>query len=381
MRKIVSVILTCSAALLASAAGLSMADQSPPASGQSLTPLADNTWDYVKARHLLFRAGFGGRPEEVERLHALGLRKAVDFLVDYKSQPDVALPPPEAPKDEVSETALSKLSPEDRQKAQQQKRRNDQLHFQAIRQWWVKRMVESPRPLEEKLVLFWHGHFATEFRTVRNSEAMLRQNQLFWEHAAGNYGKLLHGIVHDPAMLRYLDNNTNVKGKPNENLAREIMELFAMGVDQGYTQADIREAARALTGYTYDHHSGQFRYVAAQHDDGPKTIFGKCGNWTGTIDACIQHAAAAEQPDPRTLKQLKVDRDRVDREIKFILQNPGETELDQDESQQALKRCRARRAQVDAKIAEAESQLQRPAKAPSLELLSFSYEQARILIS
>jgi uncharacterized protein (DUF1800 family) len=312
-------MLTGIAALLLGVAGLGMADQSAPESSQSLMPLADSAWDYAKARHLLFRAGFGGPPEEVEKLHALGLRKAVDFLVDYKSQPDVDLPPPEPPKDEVTESTLRKLTPEERQKAQQQKRRNDQLDFQMIRQWWVKRLVESPRPLEEKLVLFWHGHFATEYRTVRNSQAMLRQNQLFREHAAGNFGKLLHGIVHDPAMLRYLDNNTNVKGKPNENLAREIMELFTMGEGQGYTEQDIKEAARALTGYTFDRETPSFRFAKFAHDTGSKTIFGKTGDCDGDqlVDLILQQPATPrfiarklfvffvhDEPSPATIEEL-----------------------------------------------------------------------------
>ncbi|MCP5110778.1 MAG: DUF1800 domain-containing protein, partial [bacterium] len=111
--------------------------------------------------------------------------------------------------------------------------------------------------------------------------SMYRQNQLFRENAAGNFRGLLYGILHDAAMIRYLDNNKNVKGHPNENLAREIMELFAMGEDQGYTEADIREAGRALTGYNFDHSTGQFRLNLNEHDAGEKTIFGKKGPWTG----------------------------------------------------------------------------------------------------
>ncbi|MCP5110541.1 MAG: DUF1800 domain-containing protein, partial [bacterium] len=141
-----------------------------------------------------------------------------------------------------------------------------------LRNWWFERMAQSPRQLEEKLTLFWHGHFATEYRTVRSSYAMYLQNQLFREHAAGNFGALLHGIVHDPAMLRYLDNNSNIKGRPNENLAREIMELFSLG-EGNYTEEDIMEGARALTGYTYDTNASQFRFVVSRHDTGNKTIF------------------------------------------------------------------------------------------------------------
>jgi uncharacterized protein (DUF1800 family) len=150
-----------------------------------------------------------------------------------------------------------------------------------LRRWWLARMVESPRPLQEKLTLFWHGHFATQQSVVANNYAIYRQNELFREHAAGNFGALLYGIVHDPAMIRYLDNNTNVKGHANENLAREIMELFAMGAYQGYDEKDVREAARALTGYTFDNRSSQFRFLQAKHDSAEKTVFGQKGPWSG----------------------------------------------------------------------------------------------------
>lgn len=265
----------------------------PPERG-SLEAIADDAWNYAKARHLLFRAGFGGTPEEVTKLHALGLHKAVDFLVDYHNQPDVDIPLGPAVK-VPDPVALRKLSQEERQKLLQQNRREDAQYMVDVRHWWVQRMVKSPRPLEEKLVLFWHGHFATEWRTVRNSHAMALQNQLIREHAAGNFGKLLHQIIYDAAMLRYLDNNRNVKAKPNENLAREIMELFAMGEGQGYTEDDVIQGARALTGYHFDPRTLQFRFVAQQHDTNEKVIFGKKGKWNGEqfVDLILAQPATA----------------------------------------------------------------------------------------
>ena len=247
-----------------------------------LKPLAPEKWDYAKARHLLVRAGFGGTPQEIEKLHAMGLYKAVDHLVEFYRQPasgpslDLTPPLPVDPLESKMKIrgrgtgpwAWTARSVEANQLVQ-------------IRRWWLQRMVESPRPLQEKLALFWHGHFASQDSVVQNSYTMLRQNQFFREQAAGNFGALLYGIVHDPAMIRYLDNNKNAKGKPNENLAREIMELFSMGVDQGYTEQDIVEAARALTGYNFDHATGTYRFLYNQHDTTEKTIFGKKGPWTG----------------------------------------------------------------------------------------------------
>ena len=247
-----------------------------------LKPLSPDAWDYAKARHLLVRAGFGGTQQEVEKLCSMGLYKAVDYLVDFHRQP-----PADALLDAAPPLAADPLEGKLRNgfvRGRAAAVRNRSVtgdQFGRLRQWWLKRLVESPRPLQEKLTLFWHGHFATQQSVVNNSYTMYHQNQLFREHAAGNFGGLLYGIVHDPVMIRYLDNNQNVKGHPNENLAREIMELFAMGEDQGYTEADIREAARALTGYTYDNNTGQFRVAHDKHDAGEKTIFGKKGNWTG----------------------------------------------------------------------------------------------------
>lgn len=246
-----------------------------------LKPLSPEAWDYAKARHLLVRAGFGGTAQEVQQLFSMGLYKAVDHLVDFHRQPsadaslDVAPPSLADP----LESQLRNAFIQSQAAAPRQSVDGGQLG--RLRQWWLKRMVESPRPLQEKLTLFWHGHFATQQSVVQNSYTLYHQNQLFREHGAGNFGGLLYGIVHDPVMIRYLDNNLNVKGHANENLAREIMELFAMGVDQGYTEADIREAARALTGYTYDNNTGQFRFQHDKHDTSDKTVFGKTGPWTG----------------------------------------------------------------------------------------------------
>jgi uncharacterized protein (DUF1800 family) len=246
-----------------------------------LKPLSPEAWDYAKARHLLVRAGFGGTSQEVQQLFSMGLYNAVDHLVDFHRQPSAGASLDVAPPSlaDPLESQLRNAFIQSQAAAPRQSVDGGQLV--RLRQWWLKRMVESPRPLQEKLTLFWHGHFATQQSVVQNSYTLYHQNQLFREHGAGNFGGLLYGIVHDPVMIRYLDNNLNVKGHANENLAREIMELFAMGVDQGYTEADIREAARALTGYTYDNNTGQFRLQHDKHDTSDKTVFGKTGPWTG----------------------------------------------------------------------------------------------------
>ncbi len=300
-----------------------------------LKPLAPEAWDYAKARHLLGRAGFGGTPEEIAKLHAMGLHQAVDFLVDYRERPALSLA--------FDAQLAERPSPEDRFRSQQgpssvqaKRRQFEQVQIRKLREWWFHRMIQSQRPLQEKLTLFWHGHFATEFRTVRNTFALHQQNELFRQQAAGNFGSLLYGIIHDPAMLRYLDNNSNTKGKPNENLAREIMELFAMGEGQGYTEQDIMESARALTGYTFDQNSGQFRFTRGRHDTDKKSIFGRSGDFAGEdfVELILRQPATArfiagklfefftyENPDAETVDALASVLRKRDYELAPMLRN------------------------------------------------------------
>lgn len=292
----------------------------PAKTGQGgLKPLDPKAWDYGKARHLLFRAGFGGPASAVAKLEAQGLEKAVSSLLDVRAMPAFELAAEVKWAEPLKPGDFAKLSSDERMKLFIKRMLEDRMANEQVKEWWLKRMIESPRQLEEKMTLFWHGHFATEHRTVRNAQSMLIQNQLFREHATGNYGKLLHAIIRDPAMLRYLDNDRNIKGKPNENLAREIMELFSMGEGQGYTEKDVKEAARALTGYTFDRATLKPRFAAFNHDRGSKTIFGKTGTFNGDefVDLILAQPATPrflarklfvffvhDQPSAQTIDQL-----------------------------------------------------------------------------
>src|SRR5262249_104438 len=142
--------------------------------------------------------------------------------------------------------------------------------------WWLYCILQGGHPLREKLTLFWHNHFATSLIKVRSSELMFRQNCLLRSHALGNFGDMVQPISKDCAMLLWLDSNSNVKGRPNENYARELMELFSLGVGN-YTEKDIREAARAFTGWHTD--GVAFRFKRELHDDGTKSTLGQTGNW------------------------------------------------------------------------------------------------------
>ena len=144
--------------------------------------------------------------------------------------------------------------------------------------WWLYRMLYSPQPLAERCTLFWHSHFATSVTKVVNLSLMFEQNRLLRKHALGSFRHMLLEISRDPAMLIWLDSNSNVKGRPNENYAREVMELFSLGIGN-YTETDIRESARAFTGSGTV--GGKFRLDESQHDFGQKTVLGKTGNWNG----------------------------------------------------------------------------------------------------
>ena len=152
------------------------------------------------------------------------------------------------------------------------------LETRRVGYWWAERMLDSNRPLQEKLALFWHGHFATAENKVRDYRKMVGQIDLFERHAAGNFGDLLVAVAKDPGMLYYLDAGVNVKGAANENFAREVMELFSMGVGH-YSEKDVREAARAFTGWNFE--NLDFVVNAALHDDDPKTFLGRTGNFDG----------------------------------------------------------------------------------------------------
>ncbi|HUR53767.1 MAG TPA: DUF1800 family protein, partial [Gemmataceae bacterium] len=228
----------------------------PAAAWQPWRPSADEPWGRKWAAHLYRRAAFGPLHDELAEAERLGLDGTLTLLLNGRPQ---AADLVETLAD-VGRVATKSDDP-------------DQL-----RGWWVYCMLHGGHPLREKMTLFWHNHFATSIAKVRRTATMLQQNQLLRTHALGKFGPFLHAMGRDAAMLVWLDSNSNVKGAPNENYAREVMELFSLGVGN-YTEKDIREAARAFTGWHTDGHG--FKFNAAQHDGGSKTIFGKTGNWDG----------------------------------------------------------------------------------------------------
>ncbi|HMP82976.1 MAG TPA: DUF1800 domain-containing protein [Verrucomicrobiota bacterium] len=248
-----------------------------------LKPLSASKWNYTTAAHLLNRAGFGGPPAQIEELVALGPEKSVSLLLDYEKIPDPTPDPEWARPDPTRMAALREMRSapmEEKQQMQKDERQLQRQRMMKLRGWWFGRMASGPRPLQEKMVLFWHGHFATSVEKVRDAYYMWRQNELFRRLATGNWQQLLTAVAKDPAMLIWLDQAQSRKNHPNENFAREVMELFALG-EGHYTEKDITEAARALTGWSLNREEQSFVDRPRIHDTGEKTFLGKTGNLDG----------------------------------------------------------------------------------------------------
>ena len=264
-------------------------------------------WNPRLAAHLLRRAGFGGSPADVARIASTTMNGAVDSLVRF---PDTsALPPnpplqapqmpprglfaklaPGMPVDETSANARKAFI-----MANNMVRRNNMI---AAQTWWLERMIATPAPLQEKMTLFWHGHFTSSIEKGTTLQELMMQNQLFRQYALGNVRELTLHVSQDPAMLRYLDNNVNVKAHPNENYARELMELFTLGIGN-YSEQDIRESARAFTGWSFRRDpdgTGTFVFNRNRHDDGVKTFLGRSGNFDGSdiVNIIFQQPAASK---------------------------------------------------------------------------------------
>ena len=223
----------------------------------------------MRMGHLLRRAGFGANEEEMDRFLAMGEEATVEYLIEYEAADDSAL-----------EKRLSGLG-------------LDLEKLRDLQRWSLLRMIYTQRPLQEKMVLFWHGLLTSAFKKVGKGPYMLNQDQLFRRQALGEYDVLLKAISRDSAMLIWLDSRVNNKKAPNENFARELMELFSMGIGP-YTEADVRESARAFTGWGLK--KKDFIFRENQHDYGTKTFLGRTGGYSGDdiVDIIMEHPATAQ---------------------------------------------------------------------------------------
>ena len=317
---LVAGVLFVAGLTLAPPAGATAGPPAPAEWANNLTPISPADWTYDRAAHLIERAGFGGTPDDIRRLAAMTPRAAVDSLVDYEALDNTALRPFE--ESGVWDPGMDPFPPSRAEAVRIARERGESLGMKVLPEgssrrlqpivdkffyglaangietqrlglWWANRMLATNRPLEEKLTLFWHGHFATGENKVRDYRMMYRQNQMFRGHASASLKDLLNGILKDPAMLVYLDNGENVKKHPNENFGRELLELFTLGVGN-YTERDVREAARAFTGWTND--VLDFKFQTEQHDFSEKTFLGRTGTFNGEdiVNIILEQPVAAE---------------------------------------------------------------------------------------
>ncbi|MBV8601802.1 MAG: DUF1800 family protein, partial [Candidatus Eremiobacteraeota bacterium] len=295
-------------------------------------------WNARKAAHLLRRAGFGGSASELAAFAALSMDGAVDRLIHFPNAgglppaPELADDRPNRalmrafananaqgpqPQNQIVRTfaapprpdplglsnqmmaeapmpgATPAAQPAEANPAIKQFVKNHVANSVALMQWWLGRMIATPAPLQEKMTLFWHGHFTTAYQGKGiTAQDVLRQNQLYRSFALGNIRQLTLAVSQDPAMLKYLDNRASRAEHPNENYARELMELFTLGIGN-YTEQDVRESARAFTGWTIGP-GDEFVFNRRFHDEGVKTFLGRTGNFTGSdiVDIIFQQPAA-----------------------------------------------------------------------------------------
>lgn len=233
-------------------------------------PSAEAPFDDRRAAHLLRRAGFGVPAASLTRALDEGLEATVARLVRRRDDPAVT---------ELDAVVRPLASGED---------------VLGLAAWWITRMLRTDDPLREKVALFWHGHFATSNDKVKDASQMLGQLRLFLDLGSGPFAPLLTQVAEDPAMLSWLDGERNRKGHPNENFARELFELFTLGIGH-YTERDIQEAARALTGWRRA--GGSYRYVEGRHDDGEKEVLGRRGplDQADVLALCVAHDATARR--------------------------------------------------------------------------------------
>ena len=281
--------------LATGAAGASAAALAALWKGNDLSQILNRVRDYthgyqgalstprVRAAHLLRRAGFGATSAELDRYAAMTSTMMTESVLNYQQISNAALEAQLPTLDLTSEKGPNAA---------------------AVQAWWLQRMVQTARPLEEKMALFWHGLLTSGLDKAGPAQ-MYTQNQLFRKMALANFDDLLKAVSKDPAMMVYLDTETNRKGKPNENYARELMELFTTGIGH-YTEEDVRESARAFTGWTLT--GGQrLRFTTDSifnpryFDSGQKTFMGKTGNLTGDdiVEMLVPLRATAERLSTR----------------------------------------------------------------------------------
>ncbi len=288
-----------------------------------------NLLDIDDARFFLTRIGFAPDNTELAQYAGLTRAQAVDKALANARSEAISLPPDWVFEPVPTRAERNTWTPD--QRREQQKLLGQR--YELLRAWWVREMLNTPSPLTERMTLFWHNHFTSGQDKVQYPQLMARQNRLLRQHALGHFGELLHDVAKDSAMLQYLDGASNRKGKPNENFAREVMELFTLGEGR-YTQRDVAEAARAYTGWSLDPDTQAYAWRANQHDDGEKTVLGQTGPFDGdqVLDILLARPETAtfvttklwrefvsDTPDPARIEPIAKRFRASDYDIKVVL--------------------------------------------------------------
>lgn len=278
-------------------------------------------------RHLSVRTGLGIRWNDVKRYRSKTREESVQHII-YSTKNNWILQPP-------SFATWQSWHP--RQTTAQRKQHSARLATdkQTLKQWMVKMLLRTPYPLTERMVLFWHNHFTTSIDKVNQPDLLLKQNTIFRQYSMGNFRQLLHRMSRDPALLIYLDNDSNKAGQPNENFARELLELFTVG-EGHFSEEDVQAAARAFTGWTVDRKKRQFVFQRQEHDNGIKHFMGQKGRFNGEhiIEILLKNPYTAEhiaqkfwaefisdeQADPVTIRRWGTVLRRANYDTRTLLQ-------------------------------------------------------------
>ncbi len=230
------------------------------------TQTTPTTWDRAAAAHVLRRVGFGGSGQSIDAAVDAGFEASLTELEERREHPE-----------SLTGASVEKLV--------------SLGNLVSLQSRWMSLILGDGAPLLERVTLMWHGHFATSNAKLGDVRLMHEQNELFRSRGLGDFRELFHAVAKDPAMLVWLDGNQNRVGAPNENFAREVMELFGLGIGGGYTEQDIQEAARAFSGWSVV--SRQFKFRKEHHDSGEKTLFGRGGVFSGedAVDRVLEHPA------------------------------------------------------------------------------------------
>lgn len=303
---------------------LALAALALPSAGMAGPPIGEDG-----ARHLLARTGFGPTEAGIRVYAPLDRDAAIARLLAGARTTPVTRPP----SDLESEAPIARRPDRENPEARKAFVREQVREGIELRGWWMGEMLATDSPIAERMTLFWHNHFVSSQQKVRVARLMYRQNATFRANALGSFATLLHAASKDAAMLVYLDGVRNRRGAPNENFAREVMELFTLG-EGHYSERDVKEAARAFSGWSLDRESGRFVFRRALHDAGEKTVFGRTGRFDGdqVLDLLLERPETAEfvvaklwrefvspDPDAREVRRIAADFRRSGYRIKVAL--------------------------------------------------------------